>query len=313
MSLKFPSAIAGLDPINQGKTRDLFPAKIKTGPKVGEECLNITATDRLSTHNVVHESTIPKKGEVLTALTVFWLTQIFPAAGIPHHLLAYGKQIYDFLDGPHDAYPENLHHRSIIVEKLRVAPVEFIFRDRLGGSLWSKFYSKGLPNPYGIDLPSGLQLMSPFDEPLFTPTEKSETDEPLTTADVEKQYPAESELSRKSFVVTRDLLRSKGIAELDGKFEVGCRPDGTPVMIDEIATPDTCRFCRQDDIVLGVDPPYLDKEVARIEAMKMWGNGPKVPLTFSSDVVKHLTNTYLQIFAGITGVELDEFQCKILD
>ena len=84
MSPRFTPALSSLPLIYQGKTRDTFPTK-------SPDELLIVATNRLSTHNIVHLSEVPFKGEVLTALTIFWLTGILEKAGIKHHLLAYGR------------------------------------------------------------------------------------------------------------------------------------------------------------------------------------------------------------------------------
>jgi phosphoribosylaminoimidazole-succinocarboxamide synthase len=273
--------------------------------------LLIVATDRLSTHNVVHESPIPKKGEVLTALTVHWLAEVFPSANIRHHLIAFGSAIEDYIDGNLGDYPADLRLRGIVVEKLHVIPIEFIFRAHLGGSLFEKFYSKGLPNPYGIELPQGLSLMSELPDIAFTPTEKSETDDPLKAADVLERYPEACALARKAFVVGRHHLRSRGINLLDGKKEVGLSADG-PVIIDEVLTPDSCRLSPSNAVVVGQEPPYADKQIARDEAIKMWGRGPRCPLTFSPSVINRLTSTYLGIFARITGSSLDMFQRSLL-
>ncbi len=311
--LKFPSAIPGLVPVNQGKTRDLFTARTKSGPHVDKKLLLIVATDRLSTHNIVHNSPIPFKGEVLTALTVYWLATVFPLAGINNHLVASGKkEIYDYLEGDLSAYPPDLHLKAIVVRKFEVVPIEFIYRNYLSGSLANSYYLKGLPNPYGHDLPPGMPLMAPFPKPLFTPTEKSETDDPLKAASVLGRYPAHCALAERSFLLTRNHLRSKGFEQVDGKFEVGTDEKGNPVMVDEISTPDSSRFCVRDSIRLGWEPPYLDKQVARDEAARIWGSDPKVPLVFSPDVVETLSKTYLRIFEKITDYSLKEFQNEFL-
>lgn len=305
MGLRFPSAIPGLVPVSQGKTRDMFALKANPG---GQELMLIVATDRLSTHNIVHDSLIPEKGAVLTALTVHWLTNVFSRVGIRHHLVASGREIYKYIGGDLKDYPSDLHLRGIVVRKLTVLPIEFIFRARLGGSLFEKFYSKGLPNPYGLKLQSGLQLMSQFPEPIFTPTEKSETDDPLNADDVLRKYPAACALARNAFLRARNILLVKGTDTIDGKLEVAIDADGDPVLVDEIITPDSSRFCESNSIVLGSEPPYLDKQIARDEAVKMWGKGTRCPLTFSSDLVYELTRTYLRIFARITGWSLEAFQ-----
>ena len=245
---------------------------------------------------------------MLTALTTFWLTEVFNVAGIPHHLVAYGKRIYEWLDEAGIEYPRDTHLRSMIVHKLPVIPVEFIFRARLSGSFYKEYYKKGLPDPYGLNIAPGMDLMAEFPEPTFTPTEKSETDDPLNSHTVAFLLSDAYKLSQKAFVTTRRHLAGRSIDLIDGKSEVGIGPDGRPCMIDEICTPDCSRYCHSSDVKLGVEPPWLDKELARIEAMRMWGSGPKVPLVFTPSVVNKLTDTYLGLFESVTGRSLDDYQ-----
>lgn len=310
-AIHYPSAIPGLDPINQGKTGDLFAAKAKVGPYADQELLAIVKTDRISTHNIVHESTVPEKGYVLTAMTVFWLEQLLKPAGVANHLVAYGSGIYDYLDVPADA-PKDLHLRTIIVRKLKVIPVEFIFRSFLCGSLYREFYSKNKENPYGINLSPGLPLMHKFQAPEFTPTEKSKTDDPLPSQSVYYSYPDACVLAHRAYTATSDHLAARGITLLDGKYEVGIGAEGHPVLIDEVSTPDTCRFAKTSDVTEGQEPPYLDKEVARQAATQMWGGRGKGPLCFSDETIHKLTMTYLRVFVDVTGSLLGDFQRDVL-
>jgi phosphoribosylaminoimidazole-succinocarboxamide synthase len=305
MAMQFPTEIRGKAPLNQGKTRDLFSVRPRGGRG---DMLHIFATNRLSTHNIVHQSEIPKKGEVLTALTVFWLTEVFNAAQIPHHLVDYGKGIYSWLDEAKVVYPRDAHLRSMIVHKLPVKPVEFIFRARMSGSFYKDYYKKGLPDPYGLNIEPGMELMTKFPEPVFTPTEKSETDDPLHSRTVVFLEADAYKLARNAFVLTRNYLSARNIDLIDGKSEVGVGLDGKPCMIDEICTPDCSRYCLSSDVQIGVEPAWLDKELARIEAVRIWGGGTKVPLIFSSAVVNKLTDTYLGLFESVTGRSLDDFQ-----
>jgi phosphoribosylaminoimidazole-succinocarboxamide synthase len=176
--ISFDGAPHGLRFLYQGKTRETW-----TLPNWPFLLLMVTS-QRLSTHNVVHKSLIPLKDQVLTALTIFWLTQVLQK--IPHHLVAYGRRIYDYL--PKSDYPADLHLHALITRRLEIILVEFIWRAYLAGSLWKKFYSKlreGMSeeemrelDPYGLNLPLGLPYMHRFDTPIFTPTRKSEHDEP---------------------------------------------------------------------------------------------------------------------------------------
>lgn len=303
-SLKFVPTVAGLKCVHQGKVRDTFV--IPNYPNL----LLVVATDRVSTHNVVHESIIPHKGEALTVLTVFWMGE--QLKGIDTHLVAWGRNIYHYLSGMVGDPPPDLHLRAIVVEKLTMLPIEFIFRSRMAGSLWKEYYSKGLPNPYGLTLPTGLQLMSPFGEPIFTPTDKSDVDDPLKTTDVMTCHSEACEIARVVYEKGKKFAATKGIAIIDGKFEIGLRRDGHVCLGDECLTPDACRFVRADGITVGQEPAWLDKQYLREEAEREWNGGKKVPLTFSDKVCAETSLRYDEIVSALTGQSLEEYQSTVL-
>ena len=68
---------AGLRPLGSGKVRDLY--------EVDDDHLLLVASDRISAFDVVLDDPVPGKGEVLTALTVFWLDLFHDL--VPNHLV----------------------------------------------------------------------------------------------------------------------------------------------------------------------------------------------------------------------------------
>ncbi|HVV38860.1 MAG TPA: phosphoribosylaminoimidazolesuccinocarboxamide synthase [Candidatus Paceibacterota bacterium] len=305
----------------RGKTRDTYEAKWPDPNDKRRPPLLIVASDRISTHDVVHKSMIPKKGEVLNALTIFWIVDVLEKLGIAHHLIAYGKKIYDYVPKP-DSDPKDvpLHHRAIVVKQLDIILVEFILRQFLCGGLWSKHYSKGL-DPYGLSIPAGLPLMTNFGTlakfaaPVFTPTKKSdeEHDPPLLSEATAREHPEALMLSRKVFDRGRQRLRTRGIELIDSKFEFGIDEDGQVVLADEVLTPDSSRFALLSDIKEGENPPWLDKQIARDWAEKHWGLNPKEPLVFPPLTISGIRNTYVDLFEQIVGMKLSQFQHERLD
>ena len=256
-------------------------------------------TDRVSTHNVIHKSEVPSKGFTLTLLTVFWLEHLELFEQMKTHLVAYGEDIFLYL--PPQDYEEDLKFRALVIRKLTMVPVEFIFRSRMAGSLWKDYYQKGLPNPYGLNLPPGLQLMSPFEETIFTPTEKSERDDPINAEATAQKYPEACQLARKAYEFGREFAKTQGIEIIDGKFEVGIDSEGQVVLADECLTPDSCRFVSADGIVIGQEPTWLDKQYLREEAERLWADGKKVPVTFSHDAILETVLRYEQITSALTA------------
>jgi phosphoribosylaminoimidazole-succinocarboxamide synthase len=289
----------GLELIHRGKVRDTYQAS-------DPQYLIVVATDRVSTHNVVHLNDVPRKGEVLTALTLYWADLLMQKH--EHHIIACGQKIKDFMPSFVSVDP-SFWNRAILVRKLEMIPVEFIFRGYMTGSLW-KSYSKGEPDPYGLALPEGLQEMSKLDQLIFTPTDKSEDDDPLVSTDVIIDYTDASNQCALLYLYIRAKLNRVGIEMIDSKFEVGESPhcSGLPIIADEFGTPDSSRFCELSEIQEGSTPTWLDKQVLRDEAEMFWNGGKKAPVQFSSEAIERTTKLYLNIFERITGKSLDEFQ-----
>ncbi|MBP9710986.1 MAG: phosphoribosylaminoimidazolesuccinocarboxamide synthase [Candidatus Pacebacteria bacterium] len=304
--------LENLQLIHRGKTRDTYRAKWSSPNDTRRPPRLIVASDRISTHNIVHQSTIPKKGEVLTALTVRWIEDL-RGEDIDTHLIAFGKNIYDYLPGKEGDYPKNFHHRAIVVKDLDMIPVEFIYRAYLCGSLWDKYYSKGLENPYGIKLGPDLPLMYRFTRPIFTPTEKSDTDEPLNHLKTHEEYRAVSEIGRSVLTFVQRVLRRTGVEMIDTKLEFGVDEHGALVLADEVLTPDSSRFVRRKDIREGENPPWLDKQVARDWAEKKWAGGLKEPLIFPPMTINQLKETYVDLFEMVSRMSLSQFQREVLD
>jgi len=294
MDIKHKPEIDSLNLYSQGKVRDMYLA-------LAFKHLLPVATNRVSTHNIVHKSLIPFKAEVLTALTIFWVNEIFRKENIPHHIVAYGKDIYNYL--PEGSYPDDLHLRALVVKKLDMIPVEFIWRQYLTGSIFKNYYSKDEENPYGVILPTGLQNMSFLKDSIFTPTDKSETDNPLDSLNTAVKYAEMFFLTQKVYESCRQYALKRGIDIIDTKLECGGR-----IIADEIITPDSSRFVLSKDIQEGKNPPWLDKEIFRQYAESVWNGGKKVPLTFPHEIIKEGSQKYLQLFHMLTGQTLQEFQ-----
>lgn len=286
--------------LHQGKVRD-------THRLPDHENLRLmVATDAVNTHNVVHDSMVPGKGYALTALSIFQLLNVLTEHGINTHIVAFGKKIYDYL--PKDrSYPEDLHLRAIIIKVADVIPVEFIWRAYLAGSL-EKSYFNDEPNPYGLSLPKGLKRMSPFPEPIFTPTDKSETDDPLNSLLITKEYPEAVALSLQGYEFGRKYALKHGVEIIDYKCEIGRDADGRLIFVDEFLNSDCCRMAESHLIKIGEMPPWMDKEIFRQEAEKIWAGGKKVPITFSDDVLKQGSEGYQKAFKLLTGSTVEQFQ-----
>ncbi len=111
--------------VNRGKVRDTFSIPGQ------DDKLLVVATDRVSIFDFVLPAVVSGKGEILVAMTVFWLKNFF--RNYPNHLIAYGKAVADYLPAAL-ADDKCLLRRAIVVTKLEMLPVECIVRGYLTGT-----------------------------------------------------------------------------------------------------------------------------------------------------------------------------------
>jgi len=125
----------------KGKVRDIYEL---------DNMLLIVATDRISAFDVVLPNGIPQKGEILTALSIFWF-------GFTHDVIA--NHVIPVVPRgiPHLSEKERklLEGRAMLVKKSKPLPVECIVRGYLSGSAWKEYQSHGAVA--GMKLPAGLQ------------------------------------------------------------------------------------------------------------------------------------------------------------
>ena len=274
----------------RGKVRDVY--------ELGDR-LVIVATDRISAFDWVLPTAIPDKGRVLTAMTGFWLDLL----GVPNHLLSTDLSAM----GPAFAAASDvLDGRTMLVRKAAVVPFECVVRGYLAGSGWKEYRRDR--TVCGLPLPAGLRECERLPEPIFTPATKAETghDEnvPFDTM-AQAVGPAVAEdLRRRSLdVFGRAAAHAErcGILLADTKFEWGLLPDGSPILIDEVLTPDSSRFWPADGYRPGANPPSYDKQFVRdwLEASGWDKNSP--PPALPNDVVQKTRARYLEAHERLTG------------
>ncbi len=279
--------------LNRGKVRDVYD--------LGDALLFV-ATDRISAFDVVMPCGVPRKGEVLTRISLFWFELM---REIPNHLIS-----ADVTTRPELAkYAKDLQGRSMIVRKAKVLPVECIVRGYLVGSGWKDYQRSGTVS--GIRLRAGYQQASKLDEPLFTPSTKAaigEHDEAISferTAEIvgADRAAALRDLSLRIYCTARDYAEKRGIIVADTKFEFG-EIDGRLTLVDEVLTPDSSRFWPADQYRVGTSPVSLDKQYVRdyLETLD-WNKtapGPQLPV----DVIRKTEQKYLEAYRMLIGKSL---------
>ncbi|MBD3840278.1 MAG: phosphoribosylaminoimidazolesuccinocarboxamide synthase [Campylobacterales bacterium] len=137
---------------------------------------------------------------------------------------------------------------------------EFIFRNYLTGSLYDACQNN--QDPYGLELPQGLQQWHKFDTPIFTPTTKGVKDMPLKSQIVRDQFPDIISSLEKLFKNFTDFAYENGIVVVDTKFEIFVNSKGEWVLGDEVLTPESSRFIALEDFNKG-DFISMDKQILR--------------------------------------------------
>src|ERR1700739_2360420 len=143
-------ALSASQHLASGKVRELY--------RVDDLHLLLVATDRISAYDYVLDSTIPDKGRILTAMSVFF----FGLVDAVNHLA-----------GPPGAprTPDEVLGGALVVRQLEMLPVECVARGYLNGSGLLDYQATG--KVCGITLPPGLVEASKFATPLFTPATKA--------------------------------------------------------------------------------------------------------------------------------------------
>lgn len=280
--------------LRRGKVRDIFDF---------EDHLLIVASDRISAFDYIMPNGIPEKGKILTQISRFWFEKTQNM--VKNHLIATEMSDYPDVCQP---YAEQLEKRSMLVLKTDPLVVECIVRGYISGSGWKDYKNTGEIS--GIRLPENLLESQRLEEPIFTPSTKSDTghDENISFAKMKDIIGTEladrvSNLSIKLYDWARKFGEQRGIIIADTKFEFGLR-EGKLYLIDEIFTPDSSRFWPMDLYEAGRSQNSFDKQYVRdyLESIN-WNKQPPVP-ELPAEIVNNTRAKYLEALRIITGESL---------
>ncbi len=283
-----------------GKVRDIYIAPDK---------ITLVSTDRHSSFDriIAH---IPFKGAVLNQISAFWF-----------------ENTKDIIQNHVVSIPDP---NVLVAKKCTVIPIECIVRGYITGStntsLWT-LYKDGQRDFGNFVLPDGLKKNQKMDEPVFTPTTKSdEHDRPITPAEIvsegilTKEMTDELERVAKAvFKRGQDIALSKGLILVDTKYEFGMDENGKLTLIDEVHTPDSSRYWKattyQERIDKGEEPEYFDKEFLRLwfkDNCDPYNDAvlPDAP----AEMVAELSRRYIEIYETITGLPFNhDFNTPIVE
>ena len=271
----------------KGKVRDIFD--------LGTELLLVT-TDRLSAFDRII-ATIPFKGQVLNKVSAFWFNETQDI--VPNHVVS--------VPDPN----------VTIARKCRVLPIEFVVRGYLTGSTdtsaWT-LYSRGMRTICGNQLPDGMVKNQSFEQPILTPTTKSDVhDESISVDEILTRGMIEQPVLEKAAAAAlnlfgrgQEIAGENGLILVDTKYEFGLDESGDVTLIDEIHTPDSSRYwiadTYEDRFGRGLEPENIDKEFIRLwfrEHCDPYRDEvvPPAPV----DLVVELSRRYIRLYEMITG------------
>jgi phosphoribosylaminoimidazole-succinocarboxamide synthase len=289
--------------VHRGKVREVY--------EVDADTLLMVASDRVSAFDVILDRPIPRKGEVLTVITAWWLSQL--EGRTRHHLLAVDPdaivQRHPGLAGSRNQWAR----RSMLVRRTKPLLVECIVRGYISGSAWKEYRQQG--TLAGEPLPGGLRESEKLDPPIFSPSTKAQEghDENITYSETVDLVGAEMaerlrSLSLDIYQFGRDVAEGSEIILADTKFEFGTDGSGELLLIDEVLTPDSSRFWPREHYGVGRGQPSLDKQPIRdwLDALEDWDKTPPPP-PLPDDVVNAASARYQDVFRRLTGTTLDDY------
>ncbi|PWJ60719.1 phosphoribosylaminoimidazole-succinocarboxamide synthase [Rathayibacter iranicus NCPPB 2253 = VKM Ac-1602] len=290
-SLSFDStaALPGWQHAYSGKVRDLYTPD-DADPVLGAERMLVVASDRVSAYDSVLEPGIPGKGELLTALSLWWFAQL---ADVPNHLVS-------------GEIPEPVRGRAMLVKTLDMFPIECVVRGYLSGGGWKEYRATG--SVCGVALPEGLNDGDLLPEPIYTPAWKApqgEHDENITferTVEIVGEEAAEAlrTLSLRVYAEASAIALARGVLLADTKFEFGVdRASGVVTLGDEVLTSDSSRYWDADAYDAGVRGQSFDKQIVRDWLSDNW-DGQGHPPTLPAEIVERTASRYRELLERLT-------------
>ena len=295
--------IAGWKHLYSGKVRDLYiPASAATLDDT--DVALVVASDRVSAFDHVLEPGIPGKGELLTALSLWWFDQL---SDIPNHL-APGHSVHDH--GGLDRIPAAVAGQAMIVTPLEMYPIECVVRGYLTGSGWAEYQQS--QSVCGVALPPGLRNGDKLPEPIYTPAWKApqgEHDENISferTIELvgEPVAVALRDLSLRVYRRASELAEARGVIIADTKFEFGAdRTTGQIVLGDEVLTSDSSRYWDTETYANGATASErmasFDKQIIRDWLADHW-DMQGTPPTLPPETIARTLSRYRELLERLT-------------
>ena len=273
----------------RGKVRDVYHFDDK---------MLMIASDRISAFDVILPEPIPLKGQVLNQIAARNL-----------------ELTKDIVQNWVKSSPDPNVSFGIKCEPFKI---EMVIRGYMAGHAWRE-YRDGKRELCGVPLPERMKENDKFPQPIITPATKAEEghDEDISREEIissglvsSVKYSQLEDYTFRLFERGTELAEKQGLILVDTKYEFGEHNDEI-YLIDEIHTPDSSRYFYQDTYEAnqsqGIAQKQLSKEFVRqwlIENGFQGKEGQRVP-PMTPDVVKSISDRYLELYKNLTGEELE--------
>ena len=265
-----------------GKVRDLYSSADHPNQVL------MVASDRVSAFDHVLEPGIPGKGELLTQLTLWWLSRL----DVPNHLV--------------QPQPADLPSNATLATSLDMFPIECVVRGYLSGSGWLEY--QATQSVCGVALPTGLVDGDRLPHPIYTPAFKApmgEHDENITFERTIELVGAEAatalrDASLAVFATASRIAERTGLILADTKFEFGRDDSGTVTLADEVLTPDSSRYWDAALYETGERTTSFDKQIVRNWLADNW-NKQGTPPALPPEIVAATAARYRELVERLTA------------
>ena len=277
--------------IISGKVRDVY--------EVDGDRLVIVTTDRISAFDVILGKTVKDKGKVLNALSLFWFD--YTKDIVRNHVLS-----GELADMPAFFQRPEFEGRTVLVEKLRMLPFEFVVRGYMFGNMWSA-YQDG-KEFCGLKIKGSYRQAQKLEAPVLTPSTKTSEGHDAYVSFDSIAHALGKETAEKISAVCLKLYEvcyqrayESGLIIADTKFEFGLDRENNLVLADEIFTPDSSRFWSLAEYEVGVSPKSYDKQFIRDFLTGNKINGEIQYDSVPDDMMEKTSEIYRECLEKITG------------
>ncbi|MGD1836656.1 MAG: phosphoribosylaminoimidazolesuccinocarboxamide synthase [Nitrososphaeraceae archaeon] len=273
--------------VHRGKVKDVYETQ--------DGNLLFHFSDRISAFDVIMDSLIPKKGEVLCRFAEFWFNKL----EMSNHMI------------------KTVDNDKILVKKLQMIPIESIVRGYFYGSFVDRY--NDLNGKCKSLLPRSFRpiLATKLPYSIFDPTTKSEDhDQEIIEKEIvpnilsKKDYDFLKKTSLKLYDDMSKLLDACGFIISDVKFEFGIDEKGNIQLADSLG-PDEYRLWLKHTYTPGVRQDSYDKQLLRdwlinsgfkkkVDDLSLRNKKPKPP-TLPTDIINKISQRYIYAYEKISG------------